>query len=293
MPKVDANGISIYYERKGEGNPTPVLLVMGLGAQLISWPEGFVDQLVEAGHDVVLYDNRDTGASSYFDEAGVPDVAAYLAGERPEPAYYLADLADDAAALMDAIGWRSAHVVGVSMGGMVSQELAIRHPHRVDTLTSIMSTTGNPKVGQPTPEAMAVLLNEPPTTPEEAEEIANRTWRVTSSPGFEFPEADVRARARAEFERAFHPEGTLRQMAAILCSPDRTLALGQLTMPVLVIHGDGDTLVTPSGGEATAAAIPGSSLWVVPGMGHDLPRPLWDELVARISSHVSAVPADA
>lgn len=293
MPNVDANGMSIYYERRGEGNPTPVLLVMGVGAQLTSWPEGFVDELVDAGHDVVLFDNRDVGLSTHLDQLGTPDVMAYLAGERPEPAYYLADLADDAAGLMDAIGWRSAHVVGVSMGGMVAQEIAIRHPHRVDTLTSIMSTTGNPEVGQPTPEAMAVLLSEPPTNADEAEEIANRTWRVTASPGFPFPEADVRARARAEYERAFHPEGTLRQMAAIVSSPDRTLALGQLTMPVLVIHGDGDTLVVPSGGEATAAAIPGSSLWMVPGMGHDLPRPLWGELVARISAHVAAVPADA
>ena len=293
MPHVDANGMSIYFERRGEGNATKVLLVMGLGAQLISWPEGFVDLLVAADHDVLLFDNRDVGLSTYLDEHGLPDVAAYLSGERPEPAYLLADLADDAVALMDAVGWRSAHVVGVSMGGMVSQEIAIRHPHRVDTLTSIMSTTGNPEVGQPTPEALAVLLNEPPTTADEAEEIANRTWRVTSSPGFPFPEVDVRARARAEFERAFHPAGTLRQMAAILSSPDRTLALGQLTMPVLVIHGDGDTLVTPSGGEATAAAIPGSSLWMVPGMGHDLPRPIWGDLVERISRHLAAVPADA
>ncbi|MEI7746300.1 MAG: alpha/beta hydrolase [Actinomycetota bacterium] len=288
MPKVEVNGVSLYYERRGKADGIPLLLIMGLGAQLISWPEGFVDRLVDAGHNVVLYDNRDVGLSTYFDEAGTPDINAYLAGDPIEAAYFLSDLGDDAAGLIEALGWSSAHVLGVSMGGMIAQELAIRHPQLVKSLTSVMSTTGNPELGQPTAEAVAAILNPAPTSVDEAEEIADRLWRVTASPGFEFPSEDVRLRARAEFLRAAHPAGTLRQMVAIALSPDRTAALGKLTMPVFVIHGEGDCLVSPSGGQATAAAIPGSSLWMIPGMGHDLPRPMWDEMVSRISAHVAS-----
>jgi pimeloyl-ACP methyl ester carboxylesterase len=230
------------------------------------------------------FDNRDVGRSTWFDEAGVPDVMAAFTGQA-RPAYLLADMADDTAGLLDALGIASAHVLGVSMGGMIAQSLAIQHPARVRTLISIMSTTGNPTVGQPHQEAMAALMVPPPESREEAVELSLKTWRVIGSPGFPFPEDRIAAKARAAFDRAFHPAGTARQMVAIISSPDRTPQLGGLQMPTLVVHGESDPLVDPSGGRATAAAVPGAALWTIPGMGHDLPVELFGEIADRVAVH--------
>lgn len=287
MPSVKANGITIEYDLTGDPADPPVLLVMGLGAQLIAWDDDFVALLAERGYHVIRYDNRDVGLSTWFDEAGVPDVAAAMTGEAPG-AYLLADMADDAAGLLDALGIGSAHVVGASMGGMIAQSIAIRHPEKVRTLTSIMSTTGDRSVGMPHEEAMALLVGPVPTDLEGVIEAAKKGWTVTGSPGYPFDEERMRANVSAAFNRAFHPEGTARQLVAILASPDRTPELRKLTMPTLVIHGDADTLVDPSGGRATADAVPGASLWMLEGVGHDLPVALHEELADRLASHFSS-----
>jgi pimeloyl-ACP methyl ester carboxylesterase len=284
MPSCAANGITIEYETAGDPAHPALLLIMGLGAQLTAWDEELVAALVARGFYVVRHDNRDVGRSTWFDEAGTPDPLAALAGNAQAP-YLLADMADDAAGLLDALGMASAHVLGVSMGGMIAQSLAIRHPTRVQTLTSIMSTTGDRSVGQPHPEAVAALLAPPPTHREGAVESAVTSWRVIGSPGFPFHEDRVRADAGVAYDRAFHPAGTARQLVAILCSPDRTPDLKALDVPTLVIHGESDPLVDPSGGRATAAAIPGATLWTIEGMGHHLPAELFGGFADRVAAH--------
>ncbi len=284
-----ANGITIAYETHGDAAGEPLLLVMGLGAQLLAWDQGFLNHLVDRGYFVITFDNRDVGLSSWFDEAGPADFSAFFAGEPLRPAYLLGDLADDAAGLLDALGIASAHILGVSMGGMVAQEIAIRHPHRTRSLCSIMSTTGNPEVGQPTPEATASLLVPPVGSRDEAIEQGVMTWKVIGSPGFAFDEPAIRERAAAAYDRAYHPEGTGRQLVAILSSPDRTEALGRVTVPTLVLHGEADPLVTISGGRATAAAVPSAELRTYPGMGHDLPEALWPEFLDAITAHTAKV----
>jgi pimeloyl-ACP methyl ester carboxylesterase len=282
MPSASANGITVEYETAGEPGQPPLLLIMGVGGQLVAWDDGFVSTLVDRGFYVIRYDNRDVGRSTWLDEAGVPDLGAALAGKL-EPAYLLSDMADDAAALLDALGIGAAHVLGVSMGGMIAQSLVIGHPARVRTLVSIMSTTGDRSVGQQHPEALSALLVPPPADREAAVEIAVKTWQVIGSPGFPFREDRVREKAALAFDRANHPAGTARQMVAIMASPDRTVALRSVSAPTLVVHGESDILVDPSGGRATAAAIPGAELWTVPGMGHDLPTELWDRLADRVA----------
>ncbi|MHB8465779.1 MAG: alpha/beta fold hydrolase [Acidimicrobiales bacterium] len=284
MPSARANGITIEYETFGDVSAPPVLLIMGLGGQLILWDERFVAKLAARGLFVIRYDNRDVGKSTSFDEAGPPDLLAALAGAASAP-YLLDDMAADAAGLLDALGIEAAHIVGTSMGGMIAQAFAIRYPARTISLTSIMSTTGDRSVGQPRPEAMAMLMTPVPPDRQTAIENAVATWKVIGSPGFQFDEVGVRERAAEAYDRGFHPSGTGRQMVAVLSSPDRTPGLGQLTMPTLVIHGEDDPLVDVSGGRATAAAIPGARLKLIPGMGHDLPPALFDELVDDLASH--------
>jgi len=274
--------VELYYETRGEPEATPLLLVMGLGGQLIAWDEDFLTALVDAGFFVIVYDNRDVGKSTWFDAAGPIDLMPFLTGGTVTAPYLLQDLAADGVAVLDALDLASAHVLGISMGGMIAQQLTIDFPDRVRTLTSIMSTTGDLAVGQPTPEAVATLLVPAATTRDEAIDQSVEGWRVISSPGYPFEEAEIRQRAAEAYDRAFHPDGTGRQLGAILASPDRTAALGRLDLPALVIHGTGDVLVTPSGGEATAKAIPGAKFITYPGMGHDLPRPLWPELIAEV-----------
>ena len=280
MPTTTANGIEIAYATYGDPSSPPLLAIHGLGAQMTDFPPAFVDGLVGRGFFLVTFDNRDQGESTWMDEAGQPDIATLLGDPDSAVPYLLADMAADAAGLLDALGIGDTHVLGVSMGGMIAQQFAIDYPDRVRSLTSIMSTPG-PTTGPPTPEAMEALLVAPVTEREAAIEQSLAGSRVIASTGFPFDEIGMRARAEVHFDRGHHPAGTARQLAAILASPDRTAALAAVTAPTLVVHGAADPLVTLPGGEATAAAIPGAELWVVEGMGHDLPEAVFPELFAR------------
>jgi pimeloyl-ACP methyl ester carboxylesterase len=286
IQRARVGGIELAYETFGDPGDPPVLLVMGLATQMIGWPDEFCAGLADRGLFVVRFDNRDIGLSTHLDDRGAPDILAILGGDRSKVAYPLADLADDTAGLLDALHLDSAHVVGASMGGMVAQLVAIRHPERVRSLTSIMSTTGDPAVGMPAQAAMGVLLAPPATDRESAIQRAVDTYRVIGSPGFEFDEQALRDRAALSYDRRYNPAGVARQLAAILTTPDRTADLGAVDVPTLVIHGEHDSLVDVSGGRATAAAIPGAELRVVDGMGHDLPRAIWPELTDRIAALV-------
>jgi pimeloyl-ACP methyl ester carboxylesterase len=279
--------VELAYETFGDPGDPPLLLVMGLATQMIGWPDEFCRGLADTGLFVVRFDNRDIGLSTHLDDAGAPDVMAVLGGDQSSVPYALTDLADDTVGLLDALGLDSAHLVGASMGGMIAQLVAIRHPKRVRSLTSIMSTTGDPAVGTPAEAALGVLLAPPATDREDAVQRAVDTYRVIGSPGFEFDETGLRERAGLSFDRAHDPAGVARQLAAILTTPDRTADLAAVAVPTLVVHGGQDTLVDVSGGRATAAAIPGCDLLVVEGMGHDLPRELWPQLTERITALVA------
>lgn len=286
MAAVTANGITIEYEEQGDGDP--LLLVMGLSGQLVDWPQGFVDELVTRGFRVIRFDNRDIGLSTEF--TSVPPTTAQLAravlSRRPVPAEYrISDMAADAAGLLDALGIERAHVAGMSMGGMITQALAIDHPGRVRSITSIMSTTGSRRVGQPKLALVQRFARRPVPTRETAVDLGVETFRAISGPTFD--EAEVRALVAASVERSFRPAGVARQTAAIMASPDRTVALQRLDVPALVIHGMVDPLVRPSGGIATAKAIPGSRLLMFNDMGHDLPRPRWGEMADAIAANAA------
>jgi pimeloyl-ACP methyl ester carboxylesterase len=283
MPTISANDIDICYESYGPEDAPPVLLVMGLGAQMITWSTGFVSELLERGFRVVRFDNRDAGLSSRS-TGPAPDLMELYgkvgAGDAVEAPYTLSLLAADAAGLLDALDIPAAHVVGASMGGMIVQTMAIEHPDKVLSLTSIMSTTGDPQVGQPSPDAMAALLAPAPANRDEAIEQGVKTTSVIS--GSLFDEDAARARAAESYDRANYPEGFRFQLAAILASGDRTERLRDVSVPTLVVHGREDPLVTLSGGEATAAAIPGADLVVFGQMGHDIPERYWPALADAI-----------
>jgi pimeloyl-ACP methyl ester carboxylesterase len=274
--------IDIVYERLGPDEAPPVLLVMGLGAQLIHWPDGFLQELLSRGLSLIRFDNRDVGLSRHFTDAPTPDFAAAWRGDYSSAAYTLSDMAGDAIGLLDALGLASAHVVGASMGGMIAQTMAIEHPTRVRSLTSIMSTTGDRSVGQPRPEGMAALLAAPAVTREAVIERVIATQRVIGSPGFSVDEDEVRARAGRAFDRSFDPVGVARQGVGVLASRDRTARLRTLDVPTLVIHGSHDVVCDVSGGRATAEAIPGAELVIIEGMGHNLPPGLWPQVADRI-----------
>ena len=281
MASVTANGITIEYEDLGDGEP--LLLVMGLSGQLTDWPQGFVDEIVERGFRVIRFDNRDIGLSTEF--TSTPPTTAQLAkallSRRPVPAEYrISDMASDAAGLLDALEIDSAHVVGMSMGGMIAQALAIGHPTRVRSMTSIMSSTGNRRVGQPKLSLIRRFARRQVPTRETAVDVGVETFRAISGPTFD--EAEARAMVAASVARSFRPAGVARQTAAIIASPDRTAGLRRLDVPALVIHGLVDPLVRLSGGIATAAAIPQSRLLVFNDMAHDLPRSRWQEMADAI-----------
>jgi pimeloyl-ACP methyl ester carboxylesterase len=287
MGSTTANGITIEFDTFGDEADPALLLVMGLGAQMISWPDEFCRQLAGRGFHVVRFDNRDVGLSSKVEDGPAPDLGAALGGDASSASYLLSDMADDAVGLLDALGIASAHVVGASMGGMIAQTIAIRHPERVRSLCSIMSTTGAADVGAPAPEAIAVLLKPPATTRDEA--IANgvEASQVIGSPGFPTPVDVLAERAAAAYDRCFYPVGIARQLLAILASGDRTDALRELDVPTTVIHGTDDPLVSASGGEATAKAIPGAELLMIEGMGHDLPEALWPTVLDAVEAVTS------
>ena len=276
------SGITLEYERHGSGEP--LLLVMGLAGQLTDWPPEFIERLVEAGFEVVVYDNRDVGfstATTWEPPSRLRSILSMIF-RRPVKGvgYTLGDMADDGAGLMDALGFESMHVVGMSMGGMISQELAIRHPKKVRSLCSIMSNTGDRKNGGISPKLMKAMGIPRTPTKETAVEEGLKLWSHIS--GDHYDEAEARRRIQAAIDRAWTPEGVMRQTAAIAGSPDRTDALGNVKAPTLVIHGIKDLLVVPSGGIATAAAVPGARLLMFPDMGHNIPEPRQDEMVAAI-----------
>jgi pimeloyl-ACP methyl ester carboxylesterase len=295
MPSALSNGIRIEYETFGAPSADPLVLIMGLGAQMLLWDEELCEQLAARGHFVIRFDNRDVGLSTKFDHAGTPDLMALVAAlqsRRPVAApYTLDDMADDAAGLLDALGLAAAHLVGASMGGMIAQTVAFRHPGRVRTLTSIMSTTGDPSLPPARPEAMGMLMVTPPAERAAAIEHAVRVWRTIGSPGFPFDEPRIRDRAGRQFDRCFHPAGTARQLAAVLAHGSRRARLRDVRAPTLVIHGSEDPLVPVEGGKDTAAAIPGAELLIIEGMGHDLPRGAWGRIVDAIVSHAATAAA--
>jgi pimeloyl-ACP methyl ester carboxylesterase len=289
MAQVTANGIAIEYDTFGEPAGRPLLLVMGLGAQMTRWRPEFCEMLVDEGHYVIRFDNRDIGLSHKFDAAGVPNMAQIFvqaqSGQPVSAPYTLDDMADDAVGLLDALGIERAHVCGASMGGMIVQTMALRHGPRLRSMVSIMSSTGNPDLPKSTPEASAALVSPAGTTLDEVLDRAVSISRVIGSPAYQDDPEEIRARARADFERSFYPVGVARQMAAIAASGNRRPHLPRVTTPTLVIHGKDDPLVPLAGGLDTHEAIPGSRLAVFEGMGHDLPEALWDEIIAQISEH--------
>lgn len=281
-----SDGIEIAYERFGDPADPPVLLIHGLATQMLGWPDAFCAALASKGRFVVRFDNRDVGLSTHLHDAPPVDVQALLRGDMASAPYRLSDMARDTVGLLDALGLDSAHLVGASMGGTIAQTVTIEHPERVRTLTSIMSTTGSPSVGQPSQQALAAVLAPPATDRQGAIERTVNAYRVVRSPGFEFDEAGLRQRAGLAFDRGHDPPGVQRQLAAVWASGDRTTALRAIRRPTLVIHGRDDQLANVSGGIATAEAIPDAELVVFDGMGHDLPRELWPAMVDRISALV-------
>ena len=295
--KAQANGIEIEYEDYGATDAPPVLLIMGLGAQLTLWPMPMVDQLVERGYRVIRYDNRDVGLSTKLDDQPVPAitavVAALMTGAKPDVPYLLADMAADAIGVLDALGIAKAHVMGASMGGMIAQMVAATYPDRVLSLTSIMSTTGNPMLPSATPEAMAVLTQRPDST-DEAAIVAHgiKVEKTIGSPGYPADEAVLSERVLRDFNRMYYPPGFARQMAAIVGSGDRRAALKTITAPTMVVHGVDDPLVPLAGGRDTAATIPGAKIVEIPGMGHNVPEALIGRVLDAFEQ-VAKAPATA
>lgn len=292
MPRVRVStGIDIEYETFGsDGDPT-VLLVSGFTAQMLMWPADFCRLIADAGYRVVRFDNRDCGLSTKLDGKAVDADGVIRAAllEEPVPAvpYTLSHMAADAVGLLDALGVERAHVVGGSMGGMIVQIMAIEHPSRVLSMTSIMSNSGEPEYGQPTPEAMEALVAPPPTAREDYIE-ASKNWMVWQSKKHATVEQN-RLDAAASFDRSFYPEGAPRQLAAIYASGRRTEGMRAITAPALVIHGTDDTLIAPSGGIRAAELIPNARLDIIDDMGHDLPRALWPRITGSIIEHLSSV----
>ncbi len=278
-------GIRICYERLGSPADAPLLLIMGLGQQLLAWPDEFCNALSARGLAPIRFDNRDIGRSTHFSTP--PPRMAQLVARRFEPGQYdLGDMARDTAGLLEALDIADAHVVGISMGGMIAQTLAARHPQRVRSLVSIMSATGARRSGWAAPSTLRLMFGAPPRDREAAAERSAMMFRHVGSAGFPFDEASVRDRARRAFDRDPRAAtGTGRQMAAIVKSGDRTAELHRITAPTLVIHGDRDRMVHPSGGRATAAAIPGARLITIEGLGHDLPAGAFGRLVELIADH--------
>ncbi|HKF82181.1 MAG TPA: alpha/beta hydrolase [Solirubrobacterales bacterium] len=288
-----ANGIKLCYQEMGDPDGEPLLLVMGLATQMIAWDEEFCGMLAERGFRVVRFDNRDIGRSTKLRSAGLPGKVDLFVGRRGTAPYLLRDMAADTFGLMDHLGIESAHLVGASMGGMIVQTAAIENPARVRSLTSIMSTTGSRRVGHPSYKTFGLLLGNPPREREAAIERVVKTFEVIGSPGYPFEEERVRKIAGRSFDRGHSEAGIARQLHAITASGDRTPSLRKLDLPALVIHGRKDLLVNPSGGRATAKAIPNARLKMVEGMGHDLPRALWPDFAEEIAANAARAPKGA
>ena len=293
MPTARHGDAVLTYETFGSPDGIPLLLVSGTAVQMLIWPDEFCAALAGGGFQVARFDNRDAGLSTHLTAQPAPGWLRVML--HPAAAYRLADMAGDALAIMDGLGWPSAHIVGASLGGMIAQVLAIEHPARVRTLTSIMSTPSGRIGTMPTFQAiraLAHLAGHPATRPEQAADRAVALKRVIGSPGYPLDEALVRDIARRSFARDPGAEGDdLRQRAAVIASGDRRRALAGLRLPALVIHGEQDPMIRPRAGQATAAAIPGAKLVSYPGMGHDLPRELWPTVIAEISALAKSAPS--
>lgn len=281
------NGIELAYQEMGDPDGEPLILIMGLATQMIAWSEGFCALLVDRGFRVVRFDNRDIGHSTKLREAGPPRFLDMFAGRRATAPYFLSDMAADTFGLMDHLGIESAHIAGASMGGMIVQQMAIERPERVRSLCSIMSTTGSRRVGHPSYKTFGLLIAKPPRGREAAIERAVKTFKVIGSPGYPFEEERIRQLAGEFFDRGHSHAGIMRQLHAITASGDRTARLRELDVPAVVIHGKNDVLVHPSGGRATARAIPGARLKMIDGMGHDLPEALWPTFAEEIAANAA------
>jgi pimeloyl-ACP methyl ester carboxylesterase len=287
---VGSGEVELAYESFGDPADPAVLLIMGLGSQMIFWPDELCEVLAAAGHHVIRFDNRDAGRSTVLDHHEPPPVRQVVTGELDAP-YLLGDMAADAVGLLDALGIDRAHIVGASLGGMIAQRVAIDHPDRVLSLASIMSTTGDSEVGRPTPEAMAVLMTRAPA---DHDGYIRTTLEARAVIGSQPPDRDrILDLAQRAYERGYHPDGTARQFAAVVASPDRTPELRDLSVPTVVIHGALDPLIGVSGGEATAAAIPGAELVVIENMGHDLPLWALDRIAAALQQNFERAEARA
>jgi pimeloyl-ACP methyl ester carboxylesterase len=288
MPRAAANGIEIEYETFGQSSDPPLLLVNGFTSQMIGWDEGFCQALADRGFYVIRFDNRDAGLTTKLDGREV-DLAALMAaragnGPVPEVPYTLSDMSDDGFGLLTALGIEAAHIAGASMGGMIVQTMAIEHPERVLSLTSIMSTTGEPDYFKSDPAAMQALLTPPPTERGAYIDNSATSWKLFASPRY-YDEDKIRDRAARSYDRMFYPEGAARQMGAITASGSRADGLRKLRVPTLVIHGRADTLILPMGGERTAELVPAANLLLCNDMGHDVPEPLWPLIADTVASN--------
>ena len=281
MPRASANGIELEYQTFGDPGDQPLVLIAGLATQMISWQEPFCELLASGGFFVIRFDNRDVGLSTWMESAGPPDISAAFRGEG-HPAYQLDDMADDVAGLLDSLGLPAAHFVGASMGGFIAQLVAINHPERVLSLTSIMSGPGGSDEVAPTPEGAAVLMTAPPATREERIELAMTIHRTLAGAGDQLDDAVERARAERAVDRAYYPLGVARQLVAILGAGSRLERLKLVRVPTLVVHGTDDVLVPIENGRRVAAAVPGARFLEVQGMGHDIPERVWSELADAI-----------
>jgi pimeloyl-ACP methyl ester carboxylesterase len=292
MSKAEANGIVIEHDSFGSRDAEPILLISGLGVQMIRWTVPFCKMLAAQGYRVIRFDNRDIGLSTHFNNAPIPQIAAVASavaqGERPDVPYTLYDMAGDAVGLLDALEIKRAHIVGRSMGGMIAQLVVSEHPHRSLSLTSIMSSTGNPGLPQPTPEVMEALTQRAPHPSEDEEGFLTHSIafsRMIASPGYPFDETIQRDQALAEVRRAYNPAGFGRQIAAMVAVGDLRVRLKVIAVPTLVVHGANDLLMPPACGLDTAANIKGAELRIIEGMGHDLPSELYEDLTSAIAGN--------
>jgi len=280
MPAITANGITLEYESFGSARRETILLIMGLGSQLTRWPLELCDTLVNRGYRVVRFDNRDVGLSTKMDHTGTPNLAGlamkFMSGQALPAHYSLEDMAQDTVGLLDALAIEKAHIVGASMGGMIAQIVAARHGERVLSLTSIMSTTGNPSLPKARPAANAASMQTMMSATSETDKVSGgvKLWQNIGSPGYPTDEATLRDWVQKDTRRSFHPTGAARQMLAIVTGGDRRALCATINVPTVVLHGADDPLIPVEGGKDTAAAIPGAELRIIPGMGHDIPRAL-------------------